>query len=805
FQNEYVPLLACSMMFLLTRCMSCYLFINQYVSAMIFAINEINRNEYLLPNITLGYAIYDTCDNIAKASEEMLTLITGAERYTPNFRCQKTSMLAGVIGESASAISIAMARILSTYHYPQVSYFSSINTLSNKREFPSFFRTIPSDTFQTTAFASIVEHFGWKWVGTLAEDNDYGYLGVHLFSEQVKKLGTCIAFSETIPLVYSSDRYSDIAETIKHSSAKVIIVFSGDTNLLPLFREIVMRNITGRTWLASEAWSTSAFLIEKDQANFFSGTLGLAIPEGTIAGLARFLFQVNPLHNPDDINMKMFWGYTFGCSWSETLNEQSNRTLCTGNESLLYVNNAYTQVSQLRITCNVYNAVYAIANALEDLLSCGNNNETILNEACIPLQDVEPWQVVRSLQRVRFTDQAGKQLYFDQNGDPVAKYDVLNWQMGADGYLVYTKVGTYDASVPNGQQLVIDEQATIWNGPPVSECSNSCKPGFRKSVLRGQPICCFSCIPCPEGEISNGTECLKCPQDFWPNRNKDSCEPKDIDYLSFEEPLGITFSVSAALCVCQTILVTAVFLKYRHTPIVRANNLEMSFLLLLSLTLCFLGSYIFIGEPTSRLCVLRQTVFAISFVLCISCIFVKTLVVILAFAMTKPNQNVLKLFRPSHQRLLVVLTTVVQIGICIGFLSSSSSSIQKNREAVLTKIILECNHESNMAFLFSIGYISLLALVCFVLAFLARNLPDNFNEAKFITFSLLVFVIVWVSFIPGYISTSGKYVTAVEIFAILSSAAGLLVCIFFPKCYIILLKPSKNSKSNLTGRSHHVK
>ncbi|XP_063296812.1 extracellular calcium-sensing receptor-like [Pelobates fuscus] len=777
--------------------------------AMMFAIQEINSNANLLPNITLGYALYDTCDSVTIAMEEMLTLITGSKRYIPNYNCQMDSVLTAVIGESASAISIAMARILGTYHVPQVSYFSSINTLSNKQEFPSFFRTIPSDTFQTTAFAAIVEHFGWKWVGTLAEDNDYGYLGVHLFSEQVEKLGTCIAFSETIPLFYSKERYSAIAETIRHSSAKVIIVFSGDTNLLPLFGEITEKNITGRTWLASEAWSTSAFLIEKDQVNYFSGTLGLAIPQGTISGLQQFLFQLNPLQNLEDINIKTFWENSFGCSWFKNLN--SNETICSGNENLSTVNNAYTQVSQLRITCNVYNAIYAIANALEDLFSCGNNKESFINEACVSERDMKSWQVVQALQRVNFTDQAGKQLYFDQNGDPVAKYDVLNWQIRADGYLVYGKVGSYDASMPKGQQLEIDEQATLWNGatsqPPVSECSNSCKPGFRKSILRGQPICCFSCIPCPEGEISNGTdftECLKCPQDYWSNKNKDSCIPKEVDYLSFEEPLGITFSVSAALGVCQTILVTAVFIKYRHTPIVRANNLEMSFLLLMSLTMCFLGSFTFIGQPSPALCVLRQTVFGISFVLCISCIFVKTLVVILAFAMAKPNQNIFKLFRPFHQRLLVILTTLVQIVICIGFLYSSSSSIQKNREAVVTKIILECNIESGMAFLFAIGYIGLLALVCFALAFLARNLPDNFNEAKFITFSLLVFVIVWVSFIPGYMSTSGKYVTAVEIFAILSSAAGLLVCIFFPKCYIILLKPTKNTKRNVIGRSHQT-
>ncbi|KAM9316516.1 extracellular calcium-sensing receptor-like [Gastrophryne carolinensis] len=775
----------------------------RWLRAMIFAVQEINDNPHLLPNISVGYAIYDTCDNIAQTIKEMFKLVSGPVPGTqnfPNYQCQVNSTLAAVIGESASVISIAMARILGTYIYPQVSYYSSINILSNKQEFPSFFRTIPSDTFQTTALAAIVEHFGWKWVGTIAEDNDYGHLGIQLFTEQVARLGVCIAFSETIPIVYSRTKYQQIAATIKHSTAKVIVVFSGDTNLLPLVLEVTKQNISGRTWVASEGWSTSAFVIEKDQVRFFSGTMGLAITTSRIPGLKEFLLQLDPLQEPEDPIAQSFWETVFMCSWSDPSTSRSNTSICTGNEDLSSVNNTYTDVSQLRITSNVYHAVYAIANALHSLLFC-------VNKSCRGIQNLQPWQLVQALKRTSFADQNGKQFYFDQNGDPVPKYDVLNWQIGKDGILQYKKVGSYIGSTIGGHKLVIDEPETLWNAeesqPPISVCSASCKPGFRKSIMQGQPVCCFNCIPCPDEEISNGTdmsECIKCPQDYWPNKDKTSCVHKEVDYLSFEEPLGITFSAAAGLGIFQTVLVTAVFIKYKTTPMVKAQNLEMSFLLLLSLSLSFICAFTFIGEPSRSLCVLRQIMFSISFVLSISCILVKTLVVIIAFTMTKPNKTVIKLFHPSHQRVLIGLTTSIQIAICVGLLSTTTSSIKKNREAVMTMIILECSQETELAFLVAIGYIGLLALVCFALAFLARNLPDNFNEAKFITFSLLVFVMVWVSFIPGYLSTSGKYVTAVEIFAILSSSAGLLACIFYPKCYIILLQPSRNSKKNLIGK-----
>ncbi|XP_068089407.1 extracellular calcium-sensing receptor-like [Hyperolius riggenbachi] len=772
----------------------------RWLRAMIFAIQEVNDTPHLLLNTSVGYAIYDTCDNIAETVKEMFKLISGLMNDTrdiPGYQCQVNSTLAAVIGESASVISIAMARILGAYHYPQVSYYSSINILSNKQEFPSFFRTIPSDIFQTMALAAMVEHFGWKWVGTLAEENDYGHLGVQLFTEQVAKLGVCIAFSETIPLVFSRTKYEKIASTIKRSSAKVIIVFSGDTNLIPLIWEIANQNVNGRTWLASEGWSTSAFVVEKDHTSYFSGTLGLAISIGRISGLKEFLLQLNPLQDPKDLITRSFWEHMFECVWPDPSKAENSTSICTGMEKLTSVDNTYTDVSQLRITSNVYNGIYAIAYALHSLIHCEN-------KPCRKVHDVKPWQLVRALKRVNFTDDSGNQHYFDVNGDPVAKYDVLNWQKGEDGLLHYKTVGSYYGNTLKESHFVIDEQETRWNGeqsqPPVSVCSDSCKPGFRKSILQGQSVCCFSCIPCPDGEISNATditECIKCPIDTWSNGNKTACVPKEIDYLSFGEPLGITFSSVASLSICLTIVIATVFIRYKDTPIVKAQNLEMSFLLLMSLSLSFISTFTFIGEPSASLCILRQTVFAISFVLNISCILVKTLVVIIAFTMAKPNQKVMRFFQPSHQRALVTLTTSVQIAICVGLLSSVSSSIKKNREAIMTKIILECNQESELVFLVAIGYIGLLALVCFALAFLARNLPDNFNETKFITFSLLVFVMVWVSFIPGYLSTSGKYVTAVEIFAILSSAAGLLGCIFLPKCYIILVQPSRNSKRNL--------
>uniref|UniRef100_A0AAY5E8V2 G-protein coupled receptors family 3 profile domain-containing protein n=1 Tax=Electrophorus electricus TaxID=8005 RepID=A0AAY5E8V2_ELEEL len=383
---------------------------------------------------------------------------------------------------------------------------------------------------------------------------------------------------------------------------------------------------------------------------------------------------------------------------------------------------------------------------------------------------------------------------------------LINWQFMKDGTLDLVPVGYYDSSKPKGQEFRISS-AINWVGGqtevPVSLCSESCPPGTRKAVQKGRPVCCYDCIPCAEGEISNKTDsldCVHCPPEFWPNAKQDSCLPKLVEFLSWNDTLAIILMVFSITGAFMAVCVTVVFYKHRASPIVRANNSELSFLLLFSLTLCFLCSLTFIGRPSEWSCMLRHTAFGITFVLCISCVLGKTIVVLMAFRATLPGSNVMKWFGPPQQRLSVLAFTLIQAVICVIWLKVYPPLPFKNVKHYKDKIILECNLGSGIGFWVVLGYIGLLAVLCFILAFLARMLPDNFNEAKFITFSMLIFCAVWITFIPAYVSSPGKFTVAVEIFAILASSFGLIICIFAPKCFIIIFKPTKNTKKHLMGK-----
>lgn len=400
----------------------------QQAQTMVFAIDEINKNPNLLPNITLGYYLYDNCVKLGVAFRAAMALVSGTEESFSSLNCTGPPPVIAIVGDPGSTHSIAISSILGLFRVPmvsvnvkfvkkkivkfnisnftdhttkilfaahlclfyKVSYFATCSCLSDRKAYPSFFRTIPSDAFQVRAMVQILKHFGWTWVGLLYSDDDYGIYASQSFQKEMQLFGACVGFSEMLPRDNNHGDIQSIVKVIQTSTARVVVVFSTEAYLLPLMDEVALKNVTGRQWIASEAWATSPVFHTQHLLPFLGGTLGIAIRRGEIQGLREFLYYLHPDSNTRNNMVRIFWENIFGCSFEIGGREKK---VCTGQEDLNSTNTAYTDVSGLRASYNAYKAVYALAHALHDLMQCKEGRGPFSGNKCADQINLQPWQV----------------------------------------------------------------------------------------------------------------------------------------------------------------------------------------------------------------------------------------------------------------------------------------------------------------------------------------------------------------------------------------------------------------------------
>ncbi|XP_056425666.1 extracellular calcium-sensing receptor-like [Hyla sarda] len=777
----------------------------------LFTVEEINKDHNILSNMTIGFQMYDTCNIPHYELQGALQFLTDSSRSFNDNQCNSRLLFSAVIGSTFSVNSIILAHVLGAFRYPQVSPFSSVSLLSNRKMFPSFFRTFPSDKFQSKGMAELILSFGWTWIGLVATDTDYGLQGIQPIREEIVKAGACVAFMEYIRLGQPDYNAPYVVKTIKESTATVIVVFAIGVDLVPILNEMVKQNVTGKIFIGNVGWARSLLLSISAYSTILSGSLNLAFNDYVVPGLSQFLAKIDPSTNITSQWTRMYWETVFNCKFlpeNQTISSENPIKICTGSERLEDIKNNSSYMAGLQLNYAMFAAVQVISTALDDLKSCKIGEGPFFYGTCPNTWNFNPWQLTYYIRRVRLNINVENEKYFDENGDPPAVYHIINWQLKADGTLTQIKIGGYNSKAPSSQTLTMDTSLIAWKlgskQVPSSDCSDRCIVGFRKAPLQGKPTCCYACVPCLQGEISNQTDslnCFRCPWDQWPNPEKSRCLPKPTECLSYEDILGASLAAISIMSSIFTALILRLFFSRRNTPLVKASNYSLSCLLLMSLSLCFFCSLGFIGYPDHDKCLLRQVSFGLVFTLCVACILAKTIMVVFAFMATRPGSSLRKWTNLRVSYSIISICVLLQLLLCITWISVAPPFPQFNTEDKPGLIIVDCNNGSPIAFWAMLGYLFLLATISFIVAFLARKLPDSFNEAQFITFSMLAFLCVWISFIPAYLSAQGKYTVSMEVFAILASSWALLICMFLPKCFILLFRPEMNSKEYLTMRN----
>ncbi|KAM4618136.1 vomeronasal type-2 receptor 26-like [Discoglossus pictus] len=815
----------------------------------LFAIEEINKDPNILPNFTLGYHIYDSCGHTKKAVKSVLQILSGQRMAVPNYLYTGHGKLAGVIGDWSSDTTLSIAQVLSVYGYTQISYGETDPALSDRTLYPSLFRMLQDNRVHYHAILKLLEYFRWTWVGIIASHEESAEKGTQELIKQTSNRGICIEYIITINYQrkdFAPSELQKYSSMIQRSLSSVIVLCGTFAISLLYALNGISEELSDKTLILPPSWSFNKEVISLS-TGIFQNSLILEFPTVIIPGMETFLQHISPAKFQRDPLLADFLVLFYQCSptistkmlYYHNLYKGSLQN-CTGNEAI-----PFKSVSTLY---QVYNAVHAMAHGLHNLhqfiahhshennkqhsdyknqIQMGWRRSKKLGDHLVNSHFVKKRKSSISLpsgthgcghckfcgymmtKNFQLQDRLGKSIQL--KGFYNCGTTAVIYCPECPCHLKYIGKTMRELRKILGEHLCnfknaikdLEKNKIITSVIPKSQCSTSCLPGYRKAEIEGKPSCCYDCVSCPEGEISIKTDsenCQICPTDMWPTEKKDQCVPKVIEFLSYtNDIMTILFSVVSVSFAAITVLIFGILIHYHGTPIVKANNKNLSFLLLVSILLSYLSVFLFIGRPVNITCMLRHTSFGIFFSVAVSSLLAKTIMVGIAFKATKPGSCWRNWLGVKLSNSVVIILSSIQGIICVSWLAFSPPFQDLDMHSIPGKVIVQCNVGSVSAFYSVLGFMGLLAIVSFITAFYTRNLPDTFNESKFITFSMLVFLSVWIAMIPTYLSTKGKQMVIVEIFAILTSNTGLLGCIFFPKCYIILFRSKMNTKMILIG------
>ena len=789
------------------------------LEAMVFAIRTINEDRTLLPNITLTFDIRDTCSIPNKALEQSLGYV---QTPVTSGSTNETLAVSGIIGAGFfSHVSEAVASLYRLFQIPQISYGSSASVLSDRVRFDYFFRTLPSDSFLARAMADVVNNFEWSYIITLHSDDTFGTSGIKVILEEISKNNAtrkCVAVKISLPSDGSDAVYDNVVARMNKPwvrNATVALLYGyrrQATGIMKAIKRLALKEpetpLQYLTWVGCEA-----LRVDKEYHHLVRGMLRMEYKVNGSYGFQKHFKSMTPATASSNPHFNTYWETKFNCSID---GRKPELKICT--------NDSQTEYNQKNEISSIIDAVYAFAHAIDGLIEAYCPDGTLCPRIIVQRSAgmAVNGTMIRDyiLYNLSFPGLSADTVQFDSSGNDQSSYYVKNLQRQSDGTYDYIIVGTWDP------QTQLNLTGNIyWNNRneiPESVCSLPCNNGSYPEYLRSQGECCWTCKQClGDNTISRGEVCSECKPGFSPNFQKSECIENVLSYLTWSNPWAIIILLATCLGITATTFIVIVYIVFHKNKIIKASSRELSAILLAGLLICYITPFFFLAKPSEATCGIRRFIVGFSFAVCFSALLVKTNRIHRIFNRSHEQlKTVPRFISPQSQIIITLVLIFIQIIIAILWLAIEHPSIEHTYNRQITE--LKCGESSDVGLVVTLGYNLILLILSTYFAFLARKIPENFNEAKFINITLYTIIIIWLAFIPTYFATAklgSIYKTSSLVLAIILSATTTLCCLFVPKVSVLfkqLVKQKGESnpvvstngittKSSVQGTDHDSK
>ncbi|TRY83460.1 hypothetical protein DNTS_016205 [Danionella cerebrum] len=762
----------------------------QRVEAMFYTLDRINADPNLLPNITLGCEIRDSCWHSSVALEQSIEFIRDSlisirdDREGPKWCVEGNPSaqppatkkpIAGVIGPGSSSVAIQVQNLLQLFNIPQIAYSATSIDLSDKTLYKYFLRVVPSDTLQARALLDIVKRYNWTYVSAVHTEGNYGESGMEAFKELASQEGLCIALSDKIYSNAGEKHFDRLLRKLRERlpKARVVVCFC--------------EGMTVRDWEGSwcDGWADRDEVVEGYEPEAVGGiTVKLQTEE--VTSFNEYFLKLRLSNNNRNPWFAEFWQHRFQCRLPGHPQENRNyKRNCSGYENL---EDNYVQDSKMGF---VINAIYAMAHGLHNMHEHLCPGQEGLCEAMDP---IDGSKLLDFLLKSSFTGVSGEDVWFDENGDSPGRYDIMNLQYVEPGVYDYINVGSWHEGI-----MSIDDDMIQMNLSEMvrSVCSEPCSKGEIKVIRKGEVSCCWICTPCKDNEyVQDEFTCKACELGWWPDEELQVCEPLPLRHLEWSHPESIVAVVFSCLGILVTSFVTFVFILYRDTPVVKSSSRELCYIILAGIFLGYICPFTLIARPSIASCYLQRLLVGLSASMCYSALVTKTnrIARILAGSKKKICTRKPRFMSAWAQVVIAFILISVQLTLEVTLIILEPPEPIKSYPSI-REVFLICN-TSNMGMVAPLGYNGLLILSCTYYAFKTRNVPANFNEAKYIAFTMYTTCIIWLAFVPIYFGSNYKIITTS--FSVSLSVTVALGCMFTPKMYIMIAKPERNVRSAFT-------